>query len=78
MLAVFAIIVAASRVVVGVHFVSDAVGGALLAVATTFALRHWFARHKLVFVSTPHSGYQIAREGRLIGRLVLGPYLSSR
>jgi len=78
MLAAFAALVAASRVIVGTHFVSDAIGGALLAVATTFALRHWCARHRLVFVQMPHGAYRLAREGRILGRLLLSRRFSAR
>jgi undecaprenyl-diphosphatase len=43
-LLVVAAIVAASRVVIGAHYLSDTLAGALVAVVTTFYLARWFRR----------------------------------
>ncbi|MGF1477023.1 MAG: phosphatase PAP2 family protein [Geminicoccaceae bacterium] len=41
--------VAFSRVLIDAHFLSDVVGGAGLAVLTTYFWRHWFAGRRIVF-----------------------------
>jgi membrane-associated phospholipid phosphatase len=46
---VFAIAVAASRVILQVHYLSDVIGGALVALVTVNALCALFARRGLLF-----------------------------
>ena len=45
----YALPIAASRVIVNAHFLGDVVGGAALGLFVTWALREWFAGHKVVF-----------------------------
>ena len=45
----YALPIVASRVIVNAHFLGDVVGGAAIAVFVTWALREWFAGHKVVF-----------------------------
>jgi membrane-associated phospholipid phosphatase len=48
-----AALVGASRIVIGSHYISDALAGAALGVGSALLLRREFAAHKLVFVTTP-------------------------
>ena len=45
----FALPIVASRVIINAHFVGDVVGGAAIALFVTWALREWFAGHRVVF-----------------------------
>ena len=45
----YALPIIVSRVVINAHFLGDIVGGTAIAVFTTWALREWFAGHKVVF-----------------------------
>ena len=56
--------VAFSRVMVNAHFVTDVAGGAALAIVTTYWLRAWFSRRRLVFAAVGTSGYRVRRAGR--------------
>jgi membrane-associated phospholipid phosphatase len=51
-LAPLALLVAASRVVLGAHYAGDTFAGCGLAVITTIWLRWWFAQHLLAFAIT--------------------------
>jgi membrane-associated phospholipid phosphatase len=58
--------VGVSRIVVGAHFLTDVIGGAALAVATTWWLRQRFAAHGLVFTKGRMGEYALRWPGRLI------------
>jgi len=45
----YALPIVASRVIINAHFLGDVVGGAAIAVFVTWALREWFAGHRVVF-----------------------------
>ncbi len=45
----YALPIIASRVVINAHFLGDIVGGGAISLFVTWALREWFARHKVVF-----------------------------
>lgn len=53
---VVGVAVLASRVVVGAHFPSDVVAGAMVGVVFTLAFAAWLARRGLVFRQTPAGG----------------------
>lgn len=52
------------------HFVSDTLGGALLAVATTFWLRDVFARYGVVYYRTKDGKIALTAPGRLLRRWI--------
>jgi len=58
--------VGVSRIVVGAHFLTDVIGGAALAVPTTWWLRQRFAAHGLVFTKGRMGEYALRWPGRLI------------
>lgn len=60
------------------HFSSDTLGGALLAVATTFWLRDVFARGRVVFCKTRKGGYSLTAPGRLLRRWIKGGFRGMR
>jgi membrane-associated phospholipid phosphatase len=62
--------VALCRVLQFRHFLSDAVGGAMLAIATTMWLRTVFARYGIVFRLRKDGTITLASPGRLLRRLV--------
>jgi undecaprenyl-diphosphatase len=65
-LLVLASVVGFSRVVVNAHFLSDVIGGAALAVITTYWLRQGFAAFGLVFTRDGTGEYALRWPGRLI------------
>jgi len=62
--------VALCRVLQFRHFISDSVGGAMLAIATTMWLRTVFARYGIVFRLRKDGTITLAASGRLLRRLV--------
>ena len=62
----FASVVGFSRIVVNAHFLTDVIGGAALAVPTTWWLRQRFAAHGLVFTKGEVGEYALRWPGRLI------------
>ncbi len=70
--------IASSRVAIGAHYPGDVIGGAALAVATTYALRHWCAGRGWVFAFGPGgridfqpSGRRLRRRARALGRRIV-------
>ena len=63
---IYAFLIAASRVVLGAHYVSDVVAGAAVGVAGALLVRDWFAARRLSFV--------IGADGRISG--LPGPSLA--
>jgi undecaprenyl-diphosphatase len=59
-------VVGFSRIAVDAHFLTDVIGGAALAVPTTWWLRQWFAAHGLVFTKGRMGEYALRWPGRLI------------
>lgn len=59
-----AAVIASSRIIVGAHYPSDVVAGACLAILTTYAWRHAFAKRRLVF-SRRADGTYVLRGRRL-------------
>jgi membrane-associated phospholipid phosphatase len=79
-LAVFAVLIAFSRVAVGAHYPSDVIAGGYLAIVTTTAWRRVFAGQRLVFMPSADGsivvrGHQIRRwmSDRLRNQVRLGP-----
>jgi len=64
-----AFLVAVSRVVVGAHFVTDLVGGAALAIVTTYWLRNLCVDRGIVFAAQPDGRVLPRRAGRLLPAL---------
>jgi len=59
-------VVGFSRVAVNAHFLTDVLGGAALAVPTTWWLRQWFTDFGLVFTKDAAGEYALCRPGRLM------------
>jgi len=59
-------VVGFSRVAVNAHFLTDVIGGAALAVLTTYWLRQGFAAYGLVFTKDGTGEYALRWPGRLI------------
>jgi membrane-associated phospholipid phosphatase len=59
-------VVGFSRIAVNAHFLSDVIGGASLAVPTTWWLRQRFTAYGLVFTKGGVGGYALRWPGRLI------------
>ena len=59
-------VVGFSRVAVNAHFLTDVIGGAALAVLTTWWLRQGFAAYGLVFTKDGAGEYALRWPGRLI------------
>ena len=70
-LAVLALLVAVSRIVVGAHFPADILAGAAFGTAFTLGTWRWYAARALIF---PASGalQSTASTGRIVSRLVSG------
>jgi membrane-associated phospholipid phosphatase len=69
-----AAVVGFSRLVVGAHFLTDVVGGAVLALVTTYWLRRGFASFGLVFARNGKGEYATQWPGRLLP-VALGRYI---
>ena len=69
-LLVLAAAVAFGRVLQFRHFISDTLGGALLAVATTFWLRDVFARYGVVFCRKKDGRFGLTAPGVLLRRRI--------
>ena len=73
---IYAFLIAASRVVLGAHYVSDVVAGAAVGVAGALLVRDWFAARRLGFAIGPDGrisrlpGPSLARLKRVARRLV--------
>jgi undecaprenyl-diphosphatase len=59
-------VVAASRVIVGAHFVSDVVAGSVIGIAVTDMLCHWFASRRWVFEHDKNGCIRVQRVSRFI------------
>ena len=61
--------IAASRVLIGQHYVTDVVLGAILGTAFPYFVRDRFAARRWLFERTPEGGYRIrgARTQRWLG-----------
>lgn len=72
----YAVAIAASRVVLGAHYVSDVVAGAIVGAAGALIVRDWFAARRLGFAGTadggvrPLPGPSWARIGRVARSLI--------
>src|SRR3954451_18871010 len=71
---VVACFVGFSRVAVNAHFLTDVIGGAALAVPTTYWLRQEFAAYGLVFTKNRAGEYVLRWPGRLIP-VAIGRYI---
>jgi membrane-associated phospholipid phosphatase len=77
-MAIYALVIAASRVVPDAHFVSDVIAGAVMGIAGALFVRDWFAARRLGFVVRPDGrvstlpGPSFVRIKRVARRL-LGP-----
>ena len=75
---IYAVLIAASRVVIDAHYVSDAVAGAIAGTVGALLVRDWFAARRLVFAIGP-DGKVDARPGpsfariKLVARKLLAP-----
>jgi undecaprenyl-diphosphatase len=73
---IYAFLIAASRVVLGAHYVSDVVAGAAVGVAGALLVRDWFAARRLGFAIGPDGrisrlpGPSLARLKRVVRGLV--------
>lgn len=65
-LLIAAAVLAFGRVLQFKHFISDSVGGALLAALTTIWLRQLFARGKVVFTESPAGRIRFTAPGRIL------------
>lgn len=54
--------IAASRVLIGQHYFTDAVGGAILGTAFPYLVRERFAARRWLFEPAPHGGYRLRGE----------------
>nr|WP_281414040.1 phosphatase PAP2 family protein [Rhodoblastus sphagnicola] len=60
-----ALAIAASRVIIGAHYCSDVLGGALIGLACAYLTALVFARRRLAFTVAPDSFWPRARGSRL-------------
>jgi membrane-associated phospholipid phosphatase len=78
LLLAFALAMAASRLVIGVHHVTDVMAGALIGTFGALAIRYLFATHRLVFAVGPDgrvyamAGPSMRRLGLAVLRLLRG------
>jgi undecaprenyl-diphosphatase len=71
LLIAFALTIAASRLAIGVHHVTDVMAGALIGTFGALAIRHLFALRRLVF-AVDKQGRIYAMAGPSLRRLAIG------
>lgn len=65
-----AVIIAVSRIVLLVHFISDVMASIAIALSFSWAIQAWYRDKGYLFTPAPRGGWRVKPEGRWIGQAI--------